>query len=674
MFSSVSSRAAIAAILCAGAAHAEGAPAQPDDGKAIVVTASRSGDAIPAYLLGASVTLLDAAALEQRQTRIVSDVLRDVPGVAVSRAGGVGGLTALRIRGAEANHVLVLVDGIKASDPFNGEFDFGTLIADEAARIEVLRGQQSALYGSDAIAGVVNYITLSGREAPGVSLRAEGGSFETLSAGARVGGVAGTLDYALTGTYFHTGGTPTARGGNRDVGSDNAGASAKLVWAPSPDFKVTGVARYSYTDAELNASDGDAASPSFGYTIDSPGAHYRNEAFYGLVRAEATAFDGHWTSALSFQIADTTRKGYDVPFSFLPRAGQTVGYAYGDKGRRYRGSYESTVRFGNADVQNRFTFAVDAEREEFQNTSPPAIAGNFTGKRHSDTLGFVAQYDVTLFDRLALGGSLRIDDNDLFSDSTTYRGQGSYRFGEGTRIHAAAGSGIKAPGFFELFGFSDGRYTGNPALRPERSEGWEAGVEQSFADRAVTLGATYFSNRFSDEIYTTYVQVGGQYVATPDNRATATRQKGVEAYAQARLGDGWRVDASYTWLDAKQDQDVLPVVAFVPTRFSGQAVRRAKHIASANLSWAPVDGPLSATLTVRYNGAQNDLAFVDPAYVPELVRLRSFTLVNFNAEYRLTPAIALFGRAENLLDRRYEEVFSFATPGRAVYGGVKVRL
>ncbi len=136
----------------------------------VVVTASRSGEPIPERLIGGSVTVLDAQALQDRETRVVSDILRDVPGVSVNRTGGIGGLTDIRIRGTEANHVLVLIDGIKASDPYDGAYDFGTMIADDQAKIEVLRGQQSALYGSDAIGGVIQYITLSGAEAPGVRL------------------------------------------------------------------------------------------------------------------------------------------------------------------------------------------------------------------------------------------------------------------------------------------------------------------------------------------------------------------------------------------------------------------------------------------------------------------------------------------------------------------------
>ena len=223
------------ALIAATPALAQSNPNQPTtnaDGQTIVVTASRSGDAIPVSLLGASITVIDARAIEDRQTRILSDVLRDVPGLAVSRIGAVGGQTQVRIRGAEANHTLTIVDGIEASDPFYGEFDFGTLIADQDAKIEVLRGQQSALYRSDAIGGVINYITLTGKEAPGIKLRAKGGSFGTFNAAARAAGVSGDLDYAVSSSYVHTKGYPTAVGGRRDVGADSAGASFKTIWSP----------------------------------------------------------------------------------------------------------------------------------------------------------------------------------------------------------------------------------------------------------------------------------------------------------------------------------------------------------------------------------------------------------------------------------------------------------
>ena len=660
---------ALAATLPAMAHAEDAAPSDTTSDKdTIVVTATRSGDAVPASLIGSSVTVIDSKALEDRQTRVVSDVLRDVPGVAVNRTGAVGALTQIRVRGSEGNHVLVFIDGIKASDPYYGEYDFGNLIADSAARVEVLRGQQSSLYGSDAIGGVITYTTLSGREAPGYSLRAEGGSMGTFSTAGRAAGTIGDqADYALSASYLTTDGYPTAEGGNRDLGSNNLGLSGKFNWTPADNFKLTAVARYSYTKADTNDQSIAASSPIVrGYqvitTVDTPGEYYKNKAFYGLVRGELSLLDGRWTNALSAQYTDVARDGY-----------ASYGYSYGDKGQRYRGSFESTLRFGTDRIKHRLTFAVDGEREEFRTIDPSGYAD--TSKHSIGTVGLVGQYDLTVDDRLALGASLRHDLNDRFNDDTTYRLTGSYLFPTETRLHAAYGTGIKNPSATELFGYSSGLYIGNPNLKPERSEGWEAGIEQGLLGRALTVGATYFHSRFHDQIETVYTFVGGQYLSTTGNNAVVSKQSGVEVYASARVQD-WRVDASYTYLHAPQTVQALAnpysgsFQSTVP--IETQAVRRPKNIASFNLSYAPKDGPFSATLTLRYNGKQRDYAF-NSSYQRLLVDMKAFTLVNLNASYDISRHLQVFGRIENLFDTKYQEVFTFATPGRAAYGGVRVR-
>mgnify|MGYP001552491145 FL=1 len=538
--------ASLLAILAASPLTALAQVAQPSTVDPLVVTASRSGDATPIDLIGASVSVIDDAALQQRQTIVVSDVLRDVPGVAVSRTGAVGGFTEVRIRGAEGNHTLVMIDGIKASDPFFDEYDFGTLIADQAARVEVLRGQQSSLYGSDAIGGVINYITLTGAEAPGVRLRAEGGSMGTYAEGGRVAGVEGDLDYALSASGLHTDGYPVAPGGRRDVGSDSAGASAKLIWTAAPNLHITAVGRYSHTDADTDDSDQDSASPTLGLTLDSPGAHYVNSAVYGLVRGQLDLLDGRWTNALTAQVADTRRSDFDVANAFAPAAGQPIVRSGGDHGRRFRESFESAYRFGDDHVKQRVTVAFDAEQNTSQTTVSPF--GAFLGREHIDNTGLVGEYDLTVDDRASFGASVRHDWNSRFADDTTYRVQGSYRLDGGLRLHAAAGSGVKDPGFSDLFDFSAGRFIGNPNLQPERSQGWEAGVDDTVLKGRANVGATWFDNRLKDTIATS--SAGG--VATAVNLPGSDPQRGVEVFADAQLGADWRLDASYTYLDARR--------------------------------------------------------------------------------------------------------------------------
>lgn len=616
--------------------------ATPAADPAIVVTATRSGDAVEAEALPQWITLLDAETLDLRQVRIVSDVLRDVPGIAVNRS--IGGLTDIRVRGSEANHVLVLIDGIEAADPFQGQYDFGTLIADEAARIEVLRGPQSALYGSDAIGGVIHYITLSGREAPGISVRAEGGTLGTLAGGARVAGVTGALDYALSASLYDTDGTPTAREGTRDIGYTGVGASAKLNWTPSETFTLSAVGRYSHTDADSNNTDSDPASPDFGLIVDSPGTGFRNEGIYGLVRGELSLAEGRWTTALTGQVAATERRGYTADVR-----------DYGDRGTRLKGSLDSTLRLGDAALRHTLTGAVDYEREAFRNTTPSPFV--FGGRRTTDNWGFVGQYELALGEALSLGGAIRHDVNDRFADATTWRAQAGYRLPMGLRLRGAYATGVKNPGYYELFGFSDGRYIGNPDLKPERSKSWEIGVDQAFADDRASIGVTYFRSRLEDEIFVTYP--APDFVATPANRDTRSRQQGIEVAAALRPVDQIRLDLAYSWIDSEEN--------------GVREVRRPRHIGSVNASVFSADRRGSATLSVRYNGRQDDLAYTDPSYIPVRVSLQEYVLVNLAAEYRLSDALSLFGRVENLFDEDYEEVFSFATPGRSAVGGIRAR-
>jgi vitamin B12 transporter len=665
--------ALIAATPALADAPADTAPnAGAADNDTIVVTATRSGDAIPIDLIGTSVTVIGDQDMLDRQTRVVSDVLRDVPGVAVNRTGAVGGTTDVRIRGAESNHTLVFIDGIKADDPYNGQFDFGTLFNDEASRIEVLRGQQSSLYGSDAIGGVISYTTLSGREAPGFMARAEGGSMGTFSGGARAAGtVGGTFDYALSGSYLTTDGYPTAPGGTRDIGAENTGITGKVDWTPAANFKLTAVGRYNLTRADINDQGISDASPMVqGYpvlvTLDTPGERSRTRGWYGLVGANWDLFDGAWTNAATAAITDSRSDYY-----------YGEDRSYGDVGRRYRTTFDSTVRFGDARWKNRLTFGMDYERQEFRNTTPGPYVDD---SQHTlETFGYVMDYDMTYDERLAISASARIDHYNLFQDAATYRATASYLFPTGTRVHAAYGTGIKAPEPGELWGYSDGTYIGNPALKPEKSKGWEAGVEQSFLNRAATIGATYFHSHLTDQIDVTYVYdpASGNYLQQSYNLPGETLQEGVEVYAQGHVGD-FRLDASYTYLHAPQDINALagnaPTDGSVqyPVLIRTQAVRRPENIASANLTWAPKAFPLTTTLTVRYNGRQRDYAY-NANYDRLLVDLKGYTLVNLNAAYDITPHVQVYGRVENLFDANYQEVFGYQTPGRAAYGGARVK-
>lgn len=633
----------LAALLASTSALAQPViePAAADDG-AIIVTGTRSPDGTPAELLGSSFTVLDADALEDRQTRVVSDILRDVPGVSISRSGGVGGFTQLRLRGTEANHTLVLIDGIEASDPFLGEFDFATLIADDVARIEVLRGQQSATYGSDAIGGVVHYITASGADAPGVRGRIEGGSFGTVSGAARVGGVAGGLDYALSGAFLDTDGTPSAREGigDRDLGAANRQLSGKLTYAVAPNFRVMATGRYSRLEADTNPQDFDFNSPTYGFVIDGTDT-LTSRSFLGLVRAELDLLDGRWTHAATAQLNDTHRLS------------RTDGDLTSDnRGERFKAAYDTTMRFDGGTLAHAVTLAADFERERFRSVAVFAASPANDG-RSTDNLGLVAEYDLRVGDRAGFGASIRHDGNNRFEDATTWRVRGSYALSGAIRVRAAAGSGIKNPTNYELFGFDPTSFIGNPDLKPEKSQGIEAGVDLSLAQDRLTVSTTLFRSVLRDEIYTIFTPA---FIATPGNRDTRSRQRGIEVAARAVPAAGWRIDVAYTYLDAIEA--------------GAQEVRRPPHIGSANLTWRERADRFGATLTARYNGKAFDSNFTNLPIGPR-VRLDDYVLVNFAADVKLARGVELFGRVENLFDREYEDVFTYRAPGRAAYAGIR---
>jgi len=615
--------------------------AEADDAaRAILVNASRSSEPLATEDYPGSVSVISSEDIALRQVRDLADVLRDVPGVAVS---GVAGQTQLRLRGSEANHVLVLVDGIEVSDPFAGEFEIGALQAEIGSSIEVLRGPQSALYGSDAIGGVVAYRSASGREAPGVSARLEAGSFGTVNAAARAGFAGGAHEFALGATLVSTDGVPNARGGTRDIGRDGLTLSASGAVDPAAGVRLRFAGRYVRSEGQFNDQDFDSSSPTFGYVIDSPDTRFEQDAIYALAGLNVATLDGRWTHDFSGQLADIRRDSFG-PF----------GRSFGHVGQRLKASYVSSYELGGPAFAHSVTFAADVERESFRNTDPFGFA--FTGWRSARNVGLVGEYRAAseLFD---FSAAIRHDLNNRFADATTFRVAGAIQAAPATRIRAAYGTGIKNPGFYELYGYVDGRFIGNADLKPEKSTGWEAGIDQSLGG-ALRLSATWFDSELEHEIFTDYP--APDYLASPANREAMSKQKGVELSAHARIGPQVTLDAAYSWLDAEED--------------GIEEVRRPGNIASAVLTWRAPGDAGSATLIVRHNGATDDLAFTDPSYVPITVRLHAYTLVNLAAEARVTSRIRAFGRVENLLDETYEQVFSFVSPGRSVIAGLRVTL
>ena len=604
-----------------------------------VVSASRVP--LPVEAVGSAVTVITAEDLERRQVRLVSDVLRDVPGLAVSRSGGPGTLTQIRIRGAEANQTLVVIDGIEVNNPAGGsEFDFANLLASDIERIEVLRGPQSALYGSDAIGGVINIVTKGG---PGRGVEiggsAEYGSYNTsqVSASGRAG-LDDKVRLSLNVTQLNSTGISAAdekNGNDENDGFKNRSINAKLNLKPFDflEFDLTG--RSVDATVELDNFVGGIGA------VDA-NRQTETEQTYGKAGAKLILFDGLWEHLGSVAYS----REFDETFANETESNES-------DGRKKTFVYQTNLFFETPEIAraaHSATFAVERENESVESSSAFSDID-----RDLQTTSYVGEYRLDLFDRVFLSGSVRRDDNDrLFDDTTTFRTTAAYLHEEtGSRLHGSYGTGVKNPTVFELFGFA-ANFAGNPDLKPEESRGWDVGLEQSVLDGRVIADVTYFRNRIDDLI------LGAGNTAI--NLDGTTKIEGVEVTAQAEVLPGLDLIGSYT---------------FTRTRGAdgNDLVRRAKHIASANLDYAfdLFERPGNVSLGVDFNGDQKDFAF-DAAFNRSIVTLDRFTLVNAALDYEVYPGVKLFARGENLLDEDYQEVLSFGTPGLAVYAGLSVKL
>lgn len=626
------------ALLClpVTAAHAQ-TPTPAETAPEVVVSASRVP--LPAQETGSAVTVLTESDLEARGVRIVSDVLRDVPGVAVSRTGQVGGFTQLRIRGAEGNQTLVLIDGIEMNNPAGGaEFNMAHLMSTDIARIEVLRGPQSALYGSDAIGGVINIVTKTPGKGWSSVTRAETGSFATRDGLANV--AYGGEKFFLTGTYnrFVTNGISEAdaRNGNGEADLyDNGTGHIKAGIQPLDNLKFEAIVRQTNARRET-----DESVVKIGARDDGSGNNFRER--HGLIKGDLALFGGNWMHTLRAAHGET---GNDTLNSSKQRT-------YLTHGTKTKYDYQTSIHFETPDVANaehRVTLA--AEQEIDQQVS----SGYGTTKSVTVTnRGYVGEYWVGLWDRLFLSGSLRWDDNDvLFDDELTWRGTAAYiHRPSNTRFHGSVGRGVKNPTLFELFGTTS-TFTGNPNLRSERVLGMDAGVEQTLLDGRLLGDVTYFRNRFEDFIS------GTGNSAT--NVAGTTKVDGLEFTLVTKPTEAVKLSANYTFTYAQDAKGT-------------ELTRRARHIAGINGNYAfTLEGrEANANLGLRFNGRQNDIVYdsYSPTTVSHTETLSSFALLNCNFSWQYADNVEIFARGENLLDKRYQEVFGYGTPGIAVFAGV----
>ena len=638
------------ALLIGLAATATGVSAQTENDtlETVLVRAARQPISINAQ--GSSATVLDSELLSRRQSAPLGEILRSVPGLAVNRVGVAGSQTQLRVRGGEANHVLVFIDGIKTNDPAqNGEFNMAHVLNYDIESVEVIRGPQSSLWGSDALSGVINITTRQAEDGVRGDAFAEGGSNSWQNYGASGAYADDKWQATLSANSLETDGENISRQGNEDDGYKNQTLNMGLAYRFSDDFRLS--SRLRYTDAE---NDYDGTDWNTGLPADSANETDVDQ-LYGRVAANLDTLGGRWAHELSYAISDTNNKNHSEN-AFVP-TGFDVTEANADVTVV---GYQSSFRLTDG---HAITGAFEHQQEDFKQRGPVDF-GDPNRDEDMDTDSWIFEYRGELTGTLSVLASARVDDNSDFDDKTTSRISAAWRVNGGsTKLRAAFGTGIKNPTFTERYGYFND-FTGNPDLKPEQSTGWEVGIDQRLLDDRVNLSLTWFHEELDDEINGfVFDPVSGGFTA--ENESGTSERDGVEFNGSWQLSHQLSLSFAYTWVDATEEDEF--------TGKDSDEIRRPEHTASANLNWGFLNKRANLNLNVDYNGEQDDFYFPPVPPYQERVELNDFTLVTVAASYQLNKKLQLFARVENALDEDYEEVYGYVAPGRTAYAGVRYR-
>jgi vitamin B12 transporter len=591
----------------------------------VVISANQTPQ--PADRVGASVTVLQGEELRRRGVETVADALRTVPGVHVSAANGnKGGLTQVRIRGGEANHVQVLIDDVPVGRLDGGDFDFADFLLDDIDRIEVVRGPQSGIYGGNAQTGVIAIYTVTGRglKKPVLTTRTELGTQRSSLLSTTARGSNGALYGAFSVQHRETGGHNISRFGSEKDGHRAFIVNTKLGADISENVNLEGVIRH--TDRKVQYDPETVVPLPDAFGLDT------QQNTHARINLNTRSFDG----------AFVQRFGYYVRQEDLTSACPTCFTTFRETNSKGSGAdYKGIFNFNTGTVQNTSTFLLDWKNEQF-------LSGGVAAQR--DRTGLAFEHILNFTTGFTLSGAVRHDFHDVFQDFTTWRIAGSQKLPTGTRLHSSVGTGITLPTFFEQFGFNL-TFIGNPNLQPETSLGWDFGIEQTFMNGLFVTDITYFSIEADNAIT--------GFGNTVNNAFGVTKRRGVELTGKYNPFAWLTLEASYTYTDTQAPD-------------GREEIRRPKNAASFAAVFNFPDMRTKASIIVAHNGAMKDDAFI--GFPATRVTLDSYTLVNAIVTYQATPNTQFYIRGENLLNERYEEIFSYRAAGATGYIGMRMKL
>ena len=603
------------AAIAASPAFAQETPSADD----IVVTAA--GVPQDAGDVGQAVTVIDRDTIEQRQTVALSDLLATTPGVTVSRSGGLGTLTSLNIRGAEAAQTLVLIDGVRVNDPSSaaGGFDFANLLAGSVERVEVLRGPNAVPWGSEAIGGVINVVTEQPTDGFKGHAQLEGGSFGTAYGSGGIAGGNDRVNGALTAGWLSTDGISAYDKGTERDGYDQVGGTGRLNVALAPGIGLDLRGYYAHSRVELDGY------PAPDYVFADDGEYAKTQEAYGYAGVHADFADGRFRNRVAVTIADINRDNFD------PSVGDVPIFFY--RGRSERYEYQGDYTLGVV----RLVAGVEHEDSRM-----------FDGSDHFST-GVTSEYGEAIVNpvkALTLSAGVRNDDHDVYGSHVSFGANAALRLKTGTTLRASYAEGFKAPTLYQLYA----PYYGNATLKPETAKSYDFGVEQRLIGDRLVASATWFHRD-------THNQIDGDPLSFVYFNYDRTRAKGVELALTMRPTEGFTIQGSYSFIDT---ENLTP-----GADFGNDLARRPRQSASVSADYRFGFG-LSIGGTVNIVGDSFDNA-------ANATRLDGYALAGIRAEMPVTRSISVYGRVDNLFDEKYETVAGYGTYGRAAYGGIRLR-
>lgn len=600
-----------------------------------------------------SLTVLTEKDFTGRNAAYVSDVLKTVPGMAFSSYGGRGALNNVYLRGADANHVAVIIDGVKVNPVTGYGFDFGGLALSNIDRIEVLRGEQSALWGSDAMGGVIYITTKSGlyQDKPfNLDFDVGTGSHDSTDGSATVSGYNNGFYYALHGDSHRTRGISAYSADTFRYRTENG------------DNVSTGGAK------ERDKFHRDNASLRLGYDADNKGievfaSHSTQNSHYDTGYNDTDYDNYSHTRETLLKLS-----GYLGSEQELFKQKMSVSHiktdsnsyeAYSDSSyhaKRLNANYQLDVNFDRTGpITQALSILGEYQKSEYAANYNypfyPLYSYALRDKKLTEK-SIAAEYRLFTEQDNSLSASGRFSDSSEFENTFTGRIAGAYRLSPNFKAHASLGSAVQNPTMTEYYGYN-GSYIANLALKPERSRGGELGLLMESGNKVHSLDVTYFARNVDRAI--SYETVNGYTRAV--NLESTSKIRGLEITYNGKLSDYLTAYANYTFIRAKDAQNA-------------ELVRRPKHTANLGLVYQ-LTQQLGANVNLSYVGKRIDSYYDENTWTSSRVKIPSYTLLNLGTDYQLTENITLYVHLNNLFDKKYEHTVGYGQDGRNVYVGLK---